>query len=88
MKFSTKSVGLLSAGIVLLSISLVAQQEVSPDHFDEKPAVAQKPAAHSGKAVASKKKPSPTHVAGKPKSQPAPSQAVAAAEPVQTASNR
>src|SRR5215467_1774514 len=51
MKFVKKPgllhVALLSAG--LLTVPAIAQQEVSPDHFDDKPAV-----SHSGKAAAPK----------------------------------
>lgn len=88
MKFSAKSVGLLFAGTALMSISLAAQQEVSPDHFDDQPAVAQKPAVRHNKTVAAKKKPSPVHVASKPAPQPARNTTESANAPVQTASNR
>lgn len=88
MKLNVKHVGLLFAGTALLSLSLAAQQEVSPDHFDDQPVVAHKPAARPNKTVASKKKPSPVHVAVKPAPQPAQSNPETANAPVQTASNR
>jgi hypothetical protein len=51
MKF-VKKPGLLHAAVFfagLLSVPAIAQQEVSPDHFDDKPAV-----AHAAKAAAPK----------------------------------
>jgi len=94
MKFAKQSVrgiGLFFAAAVALSIPMAAQQEVSPDHFDDNPVVAKKskPAPKAANQVAVKK-PSPvTHAVLKPK--PAPVQhesAQIAPAPVQTAANR
>ena len=94
MKFAKQSVrgiGLLFVAAVALSISMAAQQEVSPDHFDDNPIVAKKskPAPASAKQVATKK-PSPATRAVL-KLKPAPVQhesAQTAPAPVQTAANR
>jgi len=94
MKFAKQSVrgiGLLFAATVALSISMAAQQEVSPDHFDDNPIVAKKskPAPASAKQVAAKKPSPATRTVLKPK--PAPVQhesAQTAPAPVQTAANR
>jgi len=94
MKFAKQSVrgiGLLFVAAVALSISMAAQQEVSPDHFDDNPIVAKKskPAPASAKQIAAKK-PSPATRAVL-KMKPAPVQhesAQTAPAPVQTAANR
>jgi len=86
-KPSLPGIGMLFA-VVLSSIPMLAQQEVSPDHFDDNPVATSKskPAPKQTKQVAAKK-PSPvSHAAVKPKAQPASAQSSAA--PVQTASNR
>jgi hypothetical protein len=90
VKQSVRGIGLLFAAVVALTISMAAQQEVSPDHFDESPVVAKKskPAPTPAKHVAAKK-PSPATSAVL-KSKPAPVQhesAQTAPAPVQTASN-
>lgn len=85
MKINAKYLSVLFAGAALLSTGMIAQQEVSPDHFEDTPAV-------SKKAVAAKptpKKRAASHVASKPKSQPVQVKVVQpAVAPVQTASNR
>ena len=94
MKFAKQSVrgiGLLFAATVALSISMAAQQEVSPDHFDDNPIVAKKskPAPASAKQIAAKKPSPATRVVLKPK--PAPVQhesAQTSPASVQTAANR
>jgi hypothetical protein len=81
--------GLLFAAVVLLSISMSAQQEVSPDHFDDNPVVTKKlkPAPKAAKQVAAK--PSPASHALKPKVTPVQhASAQSSPAPVQTASNR
>jgi hypothetical protein len=91
VKNSVQAMALLFAAVVMLSISMAAQQEVSPDHFDDNPVVARKskPAPAASRQVAVKK-PSPSnHAVLKPK--PAPAQHASAQNnpaPVQTASNR
>jgi hypothetical protein len=94
MKFAKQSVrgiGLLFAAAVALSISMAAQQEVSPDHFDDNPVVAKKskPAPKAASQIAAKKPSPATRAVLKPK--PAPVQhesAQIAPAPVQTAANR
>jgi hypothetical protein len=93
MKFAKRSIpgiGLVFAAVVLLSMSMSAQQEVSPDHFDDNPVVTKqsKPAPKS--ATVTPKKPSAAnHTALKPKAAPAQHEsAQSSAAPVQTASNR
>lgn len=94
MKFAKQSVRgivLFFAAAVALSISMAAQQEVSPDHFDDNPVVAKKskPAPKAANQVAAKKPSPATHAVLKPK--PAPVQhesAQIAPAPVQTAANR
>jgi hypothetical protein len=93
MTFAKRSMpgfGLLFAAVVLLSISMSAQQEVSPDHFDDNPVVTKKlkPAPKAAKQVAAKK-PSPASHALKPKVTPVQHEsAQSSPAPVQTASNR
>ena len=94
MKFAKQSlpgIGMLFAAVLLLSMSMSAQQEVSPDHFDDNPVITKKskPAAKPAKQV-SAKKPSPSsHAAFQPKAAPAQHEsAQSSAAPVQTASNR
>ena len=94
MKFAKQSlpgIGMLFAAVLFLSMSMSAQQEVSPDHFDDNPVVTKtsKPAPKAAKQVAAKK-PSPiSHAAIKPKATPAQHEsAQSSAAPVQTASNR
>jgi hypothetical protein len=92
MKFAKQTVrgiGLMFAAVAVLSISMAAQQEVSPDHFDDNPVVARKPKAHVPAKQAATHKPSPvTHAASKPKTAPTQRQsAQAQSAPVQTASN-
>jgi len=94
MKFAKQSVrgiGLLFAAAVALPISIAAQQEVSPDHFDDTPVVAKKskPVPASAKRIEAKKPSPATRAVLKPK--PAPAQhesAQTAPAPVQTAANR
>jgi hypothetical protein len=94
MKFAKPSIpgiGLLFGAVVLLSISMSAQQEVSPDHFDDNPVVTKKskPVPNPEKHVAAKKPGSASHAALKPKAAPAQHEsAQSSAAPVQTASNR
>lgn len=94
MKFANQflsGIGMLFAAVVLLSISMSAQQEVSPDHFDDNPVVAKKskPAPKPAKQVAAKKPNPASHAALKPKAVPAKHEpAQSSAAPVQTASNR
>lgn len=93
MKFAKQSIpgiGLVFAAVVLLSMSMSAQQEVSPDHFDDNPVVTKqsKPAPKSAR-VAAKKTSAANHTALKPKTAPARHEsAQSSATPVQTASNR
>jgi hypothetical protein len=93
MKFvkSLSGIGMLFAAVVLLSISMSAQQEVSPDHFDDNPVVTtkSKPAPKPAKQIAAKKPSPASHAALKPKTVPSPHESVQSSEaPVQTASNR
>jgi hypothetical protein len=91
VKQSLPGIGMLFAAVLFLSTSMSAQQEVSPDHFDDNPLVTKKskPAAKPAKQVATKK-PSPvSHAAFQPKAAPAKHEsAQSSAAPVQTASNR
>lgn len=90
-KPSLPGIGMLFAVVVLLSISMLAQQEVSPDHFDDNPVVTKKskPAPKPAKQVAAKKPSPANHAALKPKATPAQHEsAQSSAVPVQTASNR
>lgn len=90
-KPSLPGIGMLFAVVVLLSISMFAQQEVSPDHFDDNPVVTRKskPAPKPAKQVAAKKSGPSSHAALKPKKTPAQHEsAQSIAAPVQTASNR
>lgn len=91
MKFAKPSIGILFAVVVLSSISMSAQQEVSPDHFDDNPVVTKKskPEPKPAKQVAAKK-PSPAgHAALKPKAATAQHEsAQSITAPLQTASNR
>jgi hypothetical protein len=91
MKFAKQSIpgiGLLFAAVVLLSISMSAQQEVSPDHFDDNPVAAKKPAPKPAK-VAAKKPSAASRAALKAKAAPTQRES-AQSTPVtlQTASNR
>jgi hypothetical protein len=94
MKFAKQSVrgiGLLFAAAAALSISMAAQQEVNPDHFDDNPVVAKKskPAPAPAKQVAAKKPDPASHAAHKPKPGPVQHEsAQTAPDPVQTATNR
>lgn len=94
MKFTKQSlpgIGMLFAAVLFLSISMSAQQEVSPDHFDDNPVVARKskPAPKPAKQAAAKKPGSANHAALKPKALPAKHEsAQSSAAPIQTASNR
>jgi hypothetical protein len=88
-----QAAGLLTAAVAALSISMAAQQEVNPDHFDDQPAVAKaSKSAPKPARPAAAKKPSPVAQSTvKAKSAPAqkPSAVVAAKEtPVVTASNQ
>jgi len=90
-KPSLPGIGMLFAVVVLLSISMLAQQEVSPDHFDDNPVVTKKlkPAPKPAKQVAAKKPSPASHVAFKPKAAPVQHEsAQSGTTPVQTASNR
>jgi hypothetical protein len=53
---SLKTAGLLLAGAALLAVPAIAQQEVAPDHFDEKPSVSRphKPAPQARKTTDAK----------------------------------
>jgi hypothetical protein len=88
VKQAVQAMALLFAAVVVLSTSMAAQQEVSPDHFDDNPVVVKKSKPASKQVAA--KKPSPSnHAVLKPK--PAPAQHASAqnnSAPVQTASNR
>jgi hypothetical protein len=91
VKQSVQAMALLFAAVVVLSISMAAQQEVSPDHFDDNPVVVKKSkqAPAASKRVAAKKPSPSSHAVLKPKA--APEQHASAkndAAPVQTASNR
>jgi len=94
MKFAKRSIpgiGLLFAAVVLLSISMSAQQEVSPDHFDDNPVVTKKskPAPKAAKQVAARKPSPASHAVLKPKVTPVQHEsAQSSPAPVQTASNR
>jgi len=94
MKFAKRSMpgfGLLFAAVVLLSISMSAQQEVSPDHFDDNPVVTKKskPAPKQAKQVAVKKPSPASHAVLPPKAANARHEsAQLSPAPVQTASNR
>jgi hypothetical protein len=86
-----RGIGLFFAAVVALSISMAAQQEVSPDHFDDNPVVAKKskPAPAPAKQVAAKKPGPAANIILK--SKPVPVQhesAQTAPAPVQTAANR
>jgi hypothetical protein len=90
-KPSLPGIGMLFAAVVLLSISMSAQQEVSPDHFDDNPVVTKKskPSPKPAKQVAAKKPNPSNHAALKPKMATAQHEsAQSSAAPVQTASNR
>lgn len=91
-KPSLPGIGMLFAAVVLLSISVLAQQEVSPDHFDDNPVVTKKskPGPKPAKQVAAKKPASTSHAALKPRAVPAQQHesAQSSTAPVQTASNR
>lgn len=54
MKQSVKRVVLLFASCALVSIPGIAQQEVSPDHFENAPSVATKKAAGQSHKAAAK----------------------------------
>jgi hypothetical protein len=88
-KQSLSGIGLLFVAVALLSISMSAQQEVSPDHFDDNPVVTKKlkPAPKAAKQAAAKKSGPSSHAALKPKAARHESAQLSTA-PVQTASNR
>ena len=94
MKFAKRSIpgiGLLFAAVVLLSISMSAQQEVSPDHFDDNPVVTKKlkSAPKAAKQVATRKPSPASHAALKPKVTAVQHEsAQSSPAPIQTASNR
>jgi hypothetical protein len=74
MKF-VKNQGLVHAALLcagLLTMPAIAQQEVSPDHFDDHPAVAQgkKPAAQSHKAAGVRTQRTAAPVSAQTKSKP------------------
>ncbi len=86
---SVRGIGLFFAAAVALSISMAAQQEVNPDHFDDNPVVEKKSKPAPAKQVTAKKPKPATRAALKPK--PAPVQhesAQTAPAAVQTAANR
>jgi len=90
-KQSLPGISMLFAAVMLLSNSMLAQQEVNPDHFDDNPAVTRKskPAPEPAKQVVAKKPVSASHAVLKPKAVPAKHEsAQSGAAPVQTASNR
>jgi hypothetical protein len=89
---SLKTAVLLFAGIAVLGMPAAAQQEVSPDHFDDKPAAAQshKPAPQASKAASAKtKNTASNHRSADPKSKPAsqPSSTLKAEAAGQTGAN-
>jgi len=90
VKHSLPGAGLVFAAVMLLSISMVAQQEVNPDHFDDNPVVTKKskPEAKPAQQVAAKKPIVNGTVALKPKAPVRHESAKSSAAPVQTASNR
>jgi hypothetical protein len=93
MKFAKQSlpgIGMLFAAVLLLSMSMSAQQEVSPDHFDDNPVVTKKskPAPKPAKQVVAKKSSPSGHSALKPKAPAQHESAQSSAAPVQTALNR
>lgn len=55
---SLKAAAWFFAGLALLTVPMAAQQEVSPEHFDEKPAAARphKPAPSARKTATAKSK--------------------------------
>jgi hypothetical protein len=90
MNFTKKAFrasGLLLAASALLSVPMIAQQEVSPDHFDEKPAVVKKhkPATSAAKPSAAKRSDSSNRVASKAK--PAPAQSASLQTEPETAAS-
>lgn len=90
-KPSLPGIGVLFAVVVLMSISMLAQQEVSPDHFDDNPVVTKKskPTPKPVKQAAAKKPSPASHAALKPKAATAQHEsAQSSTTPVQTASNR
>jgi len=90
-KPSLPGIGVLFAAVVLLSISVSAQQEVSPDHFDDNPVVTKKskPANKPAKQVAAKKPNPSSHSVRNAKAAPAQHESTQSSRaPVQTASNR
>lgn len=90
-KLSFRGTGMLFAVVVLMSISMLAQQEVSPDHFDDNPVVTQKskPTPKPVKQAAAKKPSPASHAAVKAKAAPAQHESVQSSPAtVQTASNR
>ncbi|MCU1220282.1 MAG: hypothetical protein JWN42_1479, partial [Candidatus Angelobacter sp.] len=68
-KRSILGIGLMFTAVTLLSISMSAQQEVSPDHFDDNPVVSKKAksAPKPAKQVAVKTPTVASRVANKPK---------------------
>jgi hypothetical protein len=91
VKQSLPGMGLLFAAVVvLLSTSMLAQQEVSPDHFDDNPVVTKKskPAPKPAKQVAAKKPSAADTLARKQKAAVQHESAKSSAAPVETASNR
>jgi hypothetical protein len=90
-KRSILGIGLTFTAVTLLSISMSAQQEVSPDHFDDNPVVSKKAksAPKPAKQVAVKKPTAASRVANKPKATSARHESAQLSPvPVQTASNR
>lgn len=57
-EISLKAAALLFAGLALLTVPMAGQQEVSPEHFDEKPVAARphKPALSARKTATAKSK--------------------------------
>ena len=65
--------GVLFAGLALLTVPVVGQQEVAPDHFDDHPAVSQsrKPAPQTRRAAeTTNQRAVSSHTAAKAKSKP------------------
>lgn len=83
--------GLLLAAATLLSVPMIAQQEVSPDHFDEKATVVKKhkPATRVAKPSAAKRFDESNQTAPKAKTAPAQSASLRTdGAPVQAANPR
>ncbi|HEV7553043.1 MAG TPA: hypothetical protein VGP65_15255 [Candidatus Angelobacter sp.] len=89
-KRSILGIGVMFTAVIFSSISMSAQQEVSPDHFDDNPVVSKKakPAPKPAKQVAVKKPTAASRVANKKATSARHESAQLSPVPVQTASNR